>query len=174
MRLKQRIVKFVAVASLLVSSASNANEEQLDAVDLSQWSALTDSWSDQVTVVDYWATWCTSCLERFPAMARMSQEYEQVRFVSLLLEDPSDQASVKWARNFLAKHESEIDHYRMTDNLLTAFEALDLIAIPVVDVIGVDGERVVRLTGDDPNNQASDADVESAIRAALATDHKPQ
>ncbi len=158
-----------SLLTLLVPCVSLA-EQLLQPVSLAQWQSRVETPTEQVTVVDYWATWCTSCLERFPAMAVMSQKYEKdgVRFISLLLEDPTDSVSVDWAEQFLAKQGGSIDHLRMTDNLMTAFEALNLIAIPVVDVIGRDGQLVARLTGDDPNKQATDADVEEAIQRAIA------
>jgi hypothetical protein len=56
----------------------------------------------------------------------------------------------------------------MNENLLEAFERLDLLGIPTVLVYGSDGREHFRLTGDNPNNQFTDQDVESAIKSLLA------
>jgi len=45
---------------------------------------------------------------------------------------------------------------------------LDLLGIPAVFIYGPDGSLRYRLTGDDPNNQFTDADVDEAIEELLA------
>ena len=51
----------------------------------------------------------------------------------------------------------------MDERLDIAFDKLDLLGIPVVVIYGRDGAEAARLTGDNPNDQFDEEDVEAAI-----------
>lgn len=48
-------------------------------------------WSGKVLVVNFWATWCTPCVEEMPGFARLQAKWEArgVRFVGLANDDPA-------------------------------------------------------------------------------------
>ena len=60
------------------------------------------------------------------------------------------------------------DNFWMDENLMIAFEKLNLIGIPAVIIYDRNGDERYRLTGDDPNNQYSGKDIEKAIQELLA------
>ena len=135
-----------------------------------EWLAQLSDYQPDIVVVDMWATWCASCLEEFPKIVSLHEKYKNqgVTFVSLNLDDHEDQPSLDNAEKFLRKMNAEFDNFWMNENLMTAFEKLDLIGIPAVIIFDRNGEERYRLTGDDPNNQYRGKDIEQAIQNLLA------
>lgn len=143
----------------------------MQAITLPQWPHLRELYKGRILVVDLWASWCVSCIERFPAMVEMSQVYEDqakpVQFISLNMDDPTDTEALDWSNRFLLRMQAEFPHYHLQENLMKSFEALDLLGIPVVLVYDTSGEERFRLTGDNPNRQFGDEDVAVAIESLL-------
>ena len=126
----------------------------------------------RLVVVDMWATWCPPCIERFPHMVKLHERYapEGVDFVSLCLDDREDEQAVERARQFLEEQQATFSNYLMDENIIDAFEKLDVLGIPAVFVHDRAGALRYRLTGDDPNDQFTEEDVEKAIAALLRGD----
>jgi thiol-disulfide isomerase/thioredoxin len=59
-------------------------------VDLDGKSRVLGQLTGKVIVVNFWATWCTPCLEEMPGFARLQSRWEPrgVRFVGLANDDP--------------------------------------------------------------------------------------
>lgn len=123
-----------------------------------------------VVVVDVWATWCAPCVERFPRMVEMERRYRDrgVRFVSLSVDNREDKQALQEARRFLQRQDAAFDNYLLNENILQAFDKLDILGIPAVLVYDRGGQRRYKLTGDDPNRQFTERDVEEAVKALLA------
>ncbi len=163
----------VLMCSIQSSKADNA--VALQYVDYEQWTTQLAQYPDKIVVVDFWATWCSSCLERFPHMVTMNKNFQNkgIQFVSMLLEDPQEPEAIERAERFLNKQfttepNSGFDHYFMTENLMISFEKLDLIGIPAVFIYDRQGQLAHRLTGDNPNNQFSEQDIENALNQMLS------
>ena len=151
-------------------AAPVADAHALQAVSFDGWQQALAARRGTIVVVDFWASWCTTCIERFPAMVAMSKRYREqgVQFLSLNVDDPNDAAAIAWSQQYLRGLDTGIAHYRLDENLMQAFERLDLLGIPVVRIYDKGGTEAVRLTGDDPNNQFDDDDVATAIQRLLA------
>lgn len=145
-------------------------EVALTPVTFEQWQQELASLEGRIVVVDMWATWCVPCVERFPKMVELYNEYSPrgVTFVSMCLDDREDTDAVAYAREFLGKQKATFANYLMDEIVTEGFVKLDLLGIPAVYVYAPDGERRYRLTADDPYNQFTDEDVESAIQELLA------
>jgi thiol-disulfide isomerase/thioredoxin len=160
--------------SCLVLSKNNSLLTDSQSVDLKTvtietWQQELLSFKGDIVVVDMWATWCSSCIERFPAMVKMQQDYkkEKVRFVSLLLEDPDEPEAINQAKQFLASQKADFNHYFMNENLMKSFEDLDLLGIPAVYIYSSDGLFHSKLTGDNPNKQFTEQDIKNTINDLL-------
>ena len=116
-----------------------------------------------------WAMWCASCLERFPEMVKLQNTYKDhnVTFVSMNLDDREDEISLQDAENFLRDMNAQFDHFRMDENLISAFEKINLISIPAVLIYDKHGNERYRLTGDNPNQQFTENDIDAAIASLL-------
>ncbi|TNF82749.1 MAG: TlpA family protein disulfide reductase [Acidobacteria bacterium] len=145
-------------------------EVSLTPVTFEQWQGELAALEGQIVVVDMWATWCVPCVERFPKMVELFHEYSPrgVTFVSMCLDDREDAEAVAYAREFLGKQKAVFANYLMDEIVTEGFVKLDLLGIPAVYVYAPDGERRYKLTADDPYNQFTDEDVESAIEDLLA------
>ncbi len=142
---------------------------QMSAVTYAEWETKRLEYLPKIVVVDMWAMWCVSCIERFPEMVKLHNKYKDknVEFVSMNLDDREDGQSLELAEKFLHKMSAKFEHYRMDENLLYAFEKMDLIGIPAVLIYDSQGLEQYRLTGDNPNKQFTEKDVEDAINALL-------
>ena len=179
---KNRVKLSFILVSLFVSVLINANEiEEINGqnefqlkfktVNFDQWQESLASYQGTVLVVDMWATWCISCLERFPHMVEMNNEFkgQGVTFVSLLLEDPEEPEAIESAKGFLIKQKADFEHYFMNENLMLSFDKLDLLGIPAVFIYDADGQLSQRLTGDNPNKQFTEEDIKIAINNLIDT-----
>ncbi|MGB6852929.1 MAG: TlpA disulfide reductase family protein [Thermoanaerobaculia bacterium] len=166
----------LAVAAVIgcAGSAPTETEESVEVsltpVTFEQWQQELASLEGGIVVVDMWATWCVPCVERFPKMVELYHEYSSrgVTFVSMCLDDRGDTEAVAYAHEFLGKQKATFANYLMDEMVTEGFVKLDLLGIPAVYVYAPDGERRYRLTADDPYNQFTDEDVESAIQELLA------
>ncbi|GAB1269212.1 hypothetical protein NBRC116493_24650 [Aurantivibrio infirmus] len=155
------------------NTINSPNENQgprLEAISFKQWEQQLSDYQSKIVVVDLWAMWCTSCIERFPQMVEMHDAYKQqnVQFVSLNLDDRDDTESVNRAGEFLVKVNAEFDNFHMNENLIDAFDRFKLIGIPAVLIYDGKGVERYRLTNDNPSKQFGEEDIESAIKTLLA------
>ena len=139
----------------------------LHLVTYDQWQKELASMRGHVVVVDLWATWCAPCVARFPKMMAMAKRWEPkgVRFVSLSLDDKNERGSFDHVLEFLRGRDAHIPNYMMNEVLPDAFDKLNINAVPAVFIYDATGKQRYRLTGDNPNHQFTDADVEAALKA---------
>jgi thiol-disulfide isomerase/thioredoxin len=169
-RSRRRPLESALCGALFWLTLGAADADPLTHVDFAAWTERLAIERSRVVVVDMWATWCSTCLTRFPKMVEMARRYEPrgVVFLSLCLDDRDDAEALAAARGFLAKQEAPFEHFLMDERLDVAFEKLGLLGIPAVVIYGRDGTEAARLTGDNPNDQFDEADVEGAIERLLA------
>ena len=158
---------------MLISCAGSAFGETLSVsnntlmkpITLQQWNTKLKNYQPNILVVDMWAMWCTSCIERFPEMVKLHHKYsnENISFVSMNLDDREDLESLAAANLFLNNMNADFEHFHMDENLMLTFEKLDLIGIPAVLIYDQQGAEKFRLTGDNPNKQFTEDDIEKAI-----------
>ena len=143
---------------------------RMQPVGFSEWDAILENQHGHITVVDFWASWCTPCIERFPHMVEMHHEYQDkgVRFISLNLDERGDTESIDWCNEFLATTKAVFANYHMDENKSEAFERLDLLSLPAVRIYATDGSEAYRLSGDNPYKQFTEKDVEQAVIELLA------
>lgn len=166
--------------TVLIFILSTSHSEELDSgkeprpvtlepITYSQWRDRLARYPPDIVVVDLWATWCSSCIERFPKMVDLYNRYyrHDVRFVSMLLEDRADTDAIARAKQFLIKTGARFENYIMDEKLLDSFEKFGLMGIPAVIIYDRQHRERYRLTGDNPDNQFDDEDVEAAITDLL-------
>jgi thiol-disulfide isomerase/thioredoxin len=154
------------------SMTAPAREISLQPVRFEQWQGKLAGYRGQIVVVDFWATWCGPCMERFPytvALSRKLRGNPKVRFVGMSLDDREDPLALRRARDFLKNSGADFDNYRMDEVIPDAFDKLDLLGIPAVFVYDQEGKLKYRLTGDNPDRQFKDADIDEAIRTLLGS-----
>lgn len=151
------------------SWAEGSDSTDLQAISFTEWDGVLEKQRGNITVVDYWASWCPPCIERFPHMVEMHHTYQDrgVSFISLNLDEQGDEESIEWANEFLERVGAVFPNYHMDENMTEAFERLDLLGLPAVRVFARDGRETHRLSGDNPNKQFTEKDVENAVLGLL-------
>ena len=91
----------------------------------------------------------------------------RVSLVTLSLDDRDERGAYAHVLQFLQTQNARVPNYMMNESIPDAFDKLDLNGVPAVIIYDAAGKARFRLTGDDPNHQFTDADVEAAVRKLL-------
>lgn len=167
------VLRLLLALCLFASAGCQAQESavgtDLRPVSFAEWDAALEELRGSIVVVDYWASWCPPCIERFPHMVKMHHDYADrgVRFVSLNLDEHGDTEALDWSNEFLARVKAGFPNYHLAENMSAAFERLDLLGLPTVRIYAPGGEEAYKLTGDNPYQQFTEKDVEDAVLELL-------
>jgi thiol-disulfide isomerase/thioredoxin len=150
--------------------SSPPNQSVLVPMSMDEWTLQLGDYPPDILVVDFWASWCAPCIERFPRMVEMAAQYanQGVSFVSFNLDDPGDPIAMANVEDFLQAMEAPFDHFSLVGNVVEAMTYLGLQSIPAVSIYDRNGVEITRLTGEDPGELFDDEDVENALLATLA------
>ncbi|MBL8297084.1 MAG: TlpA family protein disulfide reductase [Rhodanobacteraceae bacterium] len=93
-------------------------------------------------IINFWATWCSPCIEELPALSRFVSAHSNVRAIGLAYED-TDVAEIK---DFLAKHPvsfpiAQVDTFDPPKSLETPR------GLPTTYVIAPDGSIAKKFMG---------------------------
>ena len=98
--------------------------------------------SQQVAVVNVWASWCSPCRAEEPILSALAKKYQQVAFVGILTRDNPVNAEA-----FVRKRESAYPTL-IDDSVLIGFaKTLPANAIPTTIVIDKQGKVAGRISG---------------------------
>lgn len=99
--------------------------------------------SNQVTVINVWASWCAPCRAEAPLLQEFSIQYPQVQFAGVLTRDNISSAKAFY-ENFNLTYPTFID-----DSILIGFKgSLIPNAIPTTLIIDKQGKVAVRISGE--------------------------
>src|SRR5699024_6595633 len=70
---------------------------------------LNDYRDKKLIILDFWATWCKSCIEGFPNLSRLKQEYPE-EFDVLLVNTVQTKDSPNRVQQFLSKYKKAYDY----------------------------------------------------------------
>lgn len=92
---------------------------------------------ENLTVIDFWATWCKPCIISMPKFAEMDAEFkdEDVKFIGISIDGPRNQAKVK---PFIKSLGIEYTILRDIDSSVMA--RLRVSAVPTLLIVNSDNE----------------------------------
>jgi len=105
-----------------------------------------------ITVISFWATWCTPCREELTRFSLLSQQYaaQGVRFIAISVDNPKDFAKIQ---PFVQRQHISLDIWTGADiGTLDRLELGDV--VPATIILDRDGEVAGRIRG-----EARDPDV---------------
>ncbi|HHQ14349.1 MAG TPA: redoxin domain-containing protein, partial [Chromatiales bacterium] len=108
------LVLFSAVAS---AAEPQPDDPRIEPVSASEFGKLLQARHRKVVLVNFWATWCRSCLEEIPALMDLADRFRSQGFelVAVSLDDPDSLQSVvlpfmdKWFPAFSSYLSTERD-----------------------------------------------------------------
>lgn len=118
-----------------------AGAVRLDLVDLAQFQQRISALKGKPVALDFWATWCAPCREKFPQFVELSNKHAgRAHFISVSFdeEDEHDEAA-----KFLADAKAQFTHWRLTDEVQRAQEKLQFEAVPRYFLYDADGKLIV-------------------------------
>ena len=94
-----RIIGVMAVVFLLLmGTAIRAQEPDFRLRDLdNKWKEYSDLKGNELTIIDFWATWCQPCVRSIPLLNEMAQEFESkgVNFIGVSIDGPRNQSKIQ-------------------------------------------------------------------------------
>ena len=107
----------------------------------------------KVVLVDFWATWCPSCLKAFPDIIEVQKKYADKGLVvlSVSLDDAADPEKIAKANGFLTRVASPFRNLILDETYETWVSKLDCKSLPCYFVFDRRGKWVRFRAGDNEN-----------------------
>ena len=100
--------------------------------------------SDQVTVINFWATWCAPCREEMPSLNELTQSIGMDNFSVIVV--AAGRNSEKVINEFFLKHKlSNLDSYKDPKGKISS--ALSILGLPTTIIVDQHSNEVARLVG---------------------------
>jgi thiol-disulfide isomerase/thioredoxin len=147
---------------------ANGEPVTVRVVDESEFAEALRRYQGKVVLVDYWATWCPSCLKLFPHTVELSARYSDrgLVVISLSMDDPENQPNVlKALQHNRATFDNFISRYGGSDKSAEAFGLEDLV-LPKYRLYDRNGE--IHSTLRSSGGPIRPEDIDRAVEALLA------
>ncbi len=148
-----RGVRIVVLVMLLAAASASfaADQFRIEPVSASEFGEILEARRGRVVLVNFWATWCRSCLEEIPALVGLADRFRNQGFelVAVSLDDPDSLQAVvlpfmeKWFPAFSSHISTERDMDAMVSVVDHAWNEI----LPTSYLIDRNGTVVTRIQG---------------------------
>lgn len=92
---------------------------------------------ENLTIIDFWATWCKPCVKSIPEFVKMDEEFEddQVKFIGISVDGPRNKAKVKPFIKSLG-----VDYPILRDSDSSVMARLRVTAVPTMLIVNSENE----------------------------------
>jgi thiol-disulfide isomerase/thioredoxin len=155
------------VKAVALAPSSNVHLQPVTADD---YKKIIAGQKGKVVLVDFWATWCGPCREKFPHTLALAKKYgpDGLTVISVCMDSPDPKDQEK-ALHFLQSQNAEITNLsNRIDDQDAAFGAFDIDggALPHFKIY--DRKGIARWKfGGDPDHPFDDKDIERSVVATL-------
>ncbi len=141
-------IKLLLVVLLMLTSLSANSTETVSSIELPDFNTNNkvklSSFSGQYLYIDFWASWCTTCIKSFPFIARLQEQYGDKNFTVVAINvDRYKSDAVKFLSNRV------IEYPMLYDNEGIAGIPLGVKTLPVSILVDPKGKIIHRHTGFD-------------------------
>jgi thiol-disulfide isomerase/thioredoxin len=164
--LSMSVLLGVGSASGLGAGAKSDGKVELKVAKVGDLVKAIEANKGKVVLVDFWATFCPPCIEKFPKVVHLYDEYRDKGLVCISVTFDGDKKH-DIALDFLTKNKATFANFR-ADNPDDFQDRWDFTALPTYLVFGKDGKLVQRFTLDpDAKKQFSFEDVQQTVEKQL-------
>ncbi|MES2419252.1 MAG: redoxin domain-containing protein [Bacteroidota bacterium] len=101
----------------------------------------------KVVVLDFWATWCVPCIEGFPYMQKVYDQYRQQKEVVFMIMNSGSKNTLQDAMNWVKQHKFTFPVYYNDRKLAEAFNVNTIPSTFVIDKQGIIRYKTVGFEG---------------------------
>jgi thiol-disulfide isomerase/thioredoxin len=150
------MVTFLTIAATpAVSDGTSHFRDTLRPIDTKEYAEMITAHHGHVLVVDFWATWCSSCREEMPGIVALAQGYAQAG-VELATVSADDPGQMQEAERFLDSVRAPAARYVKRspndDAFIAAIDTAWTGALPALFVYDRAGRKVRTLFGETPGD----------------------
>ncbi len=143
---------------------------ELKSVTPDEYRTVIAGFKGQVVLVDFWATYCGPCREKYPQTLELARKYagQGLRVVSMSMDKPEPKYTTQ-VTAFLTQQKSFVTNLmNRLDDTDAAFEAYKIEggALPHFKLYNREG-KLAKQFGGDPDHPFQEKDIELAVVAAL-------
>jgi thiol-disulfide isomerase/thioredoxin len=151
------------------AAAGEDSEITLKVVDAEGYKQVIAQHQGKVVLVDFWATWCTHCVEQFPHTVKLHERHgdEGLAVVSVSFDDEADkQQALKMLRKFGATFDNLLSQYGGGLESMEAFQIDG--GLPFYRLYDREGELRHTFADTDPDKPLSTDDIDVKVSELLA------
>jgi thiol-disulfide isomerase/thioredoxin len=137
--------------------------EQASPERLAEW---IETQQAPLMLVDYWATWCAPCVEKFPKLVELSEKYSDGR-LSVLAISCNEVHDREEVLEFLNRTKPRFAQWIVPDGVYQANVAFDLDSVPTYRLFNRRGELLKEFSG----GAFEFEDIERQIELELSKGH---
>lgn len=163
---------FLRPACLLLAaltlSACFSSPPDVKAVAPAEWAGVLEDYRGAPLFVNVWANWCRPCVEFLPAFAALPgrEEYADVEFISVVVEDPADGAALAEAKRLVLELDARFPHFAIQAEVEETLGLLGVDDVPAVLIYDAEGRLRHRIEADAFDGEMHIEDVEDALGSA--------
>lgn len=128
------------------------NSVSFEKIDINKFNEWLVEQKGNVVLVDYWATWCTPCIKKFPKVVKLHDELSGKGLVvcSVCLDEieANDSKKMELIKNQLQRVGARFDNFVSVGTGIESFEDFDLQALPTCRVFDADGKLLKEFEGE--------------------------
>jgi cytochrome c biogenesis protein CcmG/thiol:disulfide interchange protein DsbE len=140
------------IISVFYSSISAFSQlPEIEVRDLDQnWISLSDLNGEELTVIDFWATWCKPCVTAIPKLNSLYTEFSKqgIEFVGINVDGPRNHSKVKPFVNTL-----NINYPIVLDPDQDLVNEYNVTAFPTLIIVNSKGEELFVHEGFNPGDE---------------------
>lgn len=135
----KRAISSIVFLIIVVTTVAEIPDFNLKSANNNKYYNLHDVKGEQVTVIDFWATWCKPCVKAIPKLSVLSEEFkdEGVAFIGISTDGPRNQSKV---RPFISAN--KIPYTVLLDPDRQLMDALHANVLPTLLIFNKKGEMV--------------------------------
>ncbi|MBX9789598.1 MAG: TlpA family protein disulfide reductase [Pirellulales bacterium] len=154
------------------ASAAATNEPAIKVVDAQGLDEIIENNEGRVVLVDFWATWCSPCKKMFPHTVELARQHaaEGLSVVTVSCDSAKAEPQVVAFLQQFPAQEAALEHVRVADDRTFVDDfKIENGTLPYLRIYGRDGQVLRTFVQGDPQGSGfDDADVEAAVKEALA------